>query len=46
MTADAQARDRLRERIRSRIAAGQFPEARVRVTQLLFGPPVPFPVAF
>jgi multidrug efflux pump subunit AcrB len=46
MTADAEARDRLRDKIKARIAAGGFPEARVRVTQLLFGPPVPFPVAF
>jgi multidrug efflux pump subunit AcrB len=46
MTADAEARDRLRDKMAARIAAGGFPEARVRVTQLLFGPPVPFPVAF
>jgi hypothetical protein len=32
--------------MRERIAAGEFPAARVRVTQLLFGPPVPFPVVF
>jgi multidrug efflux pump subunit AcrB len=30
----------------AKVAAGAFPEARVRVTQLLFGPPVPYPVAF
>jgi multidrug efflux pump subunit AcrB len=28
------------------IAAGEFPEARVRVTRLLFGPPVVWPVSF
>ncbi|HXK21694.1 MAG TPA: efflux RND transporter permease subunit [Myxococcota bacterium] len=45
-TADAGARDRLKQRMRARIAAGAFPDARVRVTQLVFGPPVPFPVVF
>jgi multidrug efflux pump subunit AcrB len=45
-TEDAAARDRLKHRMRARIAAGEFPDARVRVTQLLFGPPVPFPVVF
>ncbi|MBN0977275.1 efflux RND transporter permease subunit [Pseudomonas hygromyciniae] len=45
-TADAHARDALKLRMRERIAAGEFPAARVRVTQLLFGPPVPFPVVF
>ncbi|MDT4824889.1 Cobalt-zinc-cadmium resistance protein CzcA [compost metagenome] len=45
-TADSKARDALRERMQARIAAGEFPSARVRVTQLVFGPPVPFPVVF
>jgi len=45
-TADAAARDRLKQRMRARIAAGEFPDARVRATQLVFGPPVPFPVVF
>jgi multidrug efflux pump subunit AcrB len=45
-TADAAARDRLKQRMSARIAAGEFPEARVRATQLVFGPPVPFPVVF
>jgi multidrug efflux pump subunit AcrB len=45
-TEDAAARDRLKHRMRARIAEGEFPDARVRVTQLLFGPPVPFPVVF
>jgi multidrug efflux pump subunit AcrB len=45
-TRDAKARDALKQRMRERIAAGEFPAARVRVTQLLFGPPVPFPVVF
>ena len=46
MTADAAARDRLKARLRAEIAEGVAPGARVRVTQLLFGPPVPYPVAF
>ncbi len=46
MTADAAARDRLRGRLEAGIAAGRYPEARVRVLTLLFGPPVPYPVAF
>ena len=45
-TADAAARDRLKQRLRRRIADGLAPEAHVRLTQLLFGPPVPWPVAF
>ena len=32
--------------LRIAIASGLAPEARLRVTQLLFGPPVPYPVAF
>jgi len=43
---DAAARDRLRARIDSAIAAGAVPEARLRVDQILFGPPVGFPVQF
>lgn len=39
-------RERLRERIQQRIAAGAYPEARVRVLGLLFGPPIPYPVSF
>ncbi len=46
LTPDAAARDRLKLALRSAIANGLAPEARVRVTQLLFGPPVPYPVAF
>ncbi|MDE8651003.1 efflux RND transporter permease subunit [Novosphingobium album (ex Liu et al. 2023)] len=46
LTPDAKARDTLKARLRARIAAGLAPEARVRVTQLLFGPPVPYPVTF
>jgi multidrug efflux pump len=39
-------RDALRRLISDRITAGAYPEARVRVSTLLFGPPVPYPVAF
>ena len=39
-------RDELRQIIADRIASGAYPEARVRVSTLLFGPPVPYPVAF
>lgn len=46
LTPDHDARDRLRARLEALIAAGRYPEARVRVLTLLFGPPVPYPVAF
>lgn len=39
-------RDALKMRLRQAIAAGLAPEARVRVTQLVFGPYSPFPVAY
>jgi len=38
LTPDARARDRLKLRLRGRIAQGLAPEARVRVSQLIFGP--------
>jgi len=38
LTPDARARDRLKSRLRERIAQGLAPEARVRVSQLIFGP--------
>jgi multidrug efflux pump len=43
---DASARDRLRARIDAAVAAGAVPEARIRVDQIVFGPPVGFPVQF
>jgi multidrug efflux pump subunit AcrB len=46
LTPDEDARERLKLRLRERIAAGLAPEARVRVTQLVFGPYSHFPVAF
>ncbi len=39
-------RESLKFRLRQAVADGLAPEARVRVTQLVFGPPSPFPVAF
>jgi multidrug efflux pump subunit AcrB len=45
-TADAAARDRVRERVESFVAQGGLPQARVRVTTLFLGPPVGFPVQF
>ncbi|MFH1815065.1 MAG: efflux RND transporter permease subunit [Pseudomonadota bacterium] len=46
LTPGAKERDILRQRLRERVAEGLAPEARVRATQLLFGPPVPFPVSY
>src|SRR5215468_11326046 len=46
LTPDSVAREALKDRLRERIALGLAPEARLRVTQLVFGPPSPFPVAF
>ncbi|MBO9670738.1 MAG: efflux RND transporter permease subunit [Sphingobium sp.] len=45
-TPDEEARDVLKERLRQAVADGLAPAARVRATQLVFGPPSPFPVAF
>jgi multidrug efflux pump subunit AcrB len=39
-------RDALKDRVRVAVANGLAPAARVRVTQLVFGPPSPYPVAF
>jgi multidrug efflux pump subunit AcrB len=46
LTENAVARDRLKLRLRQRIAQGLAPEAQVRVSQFVFGPPSRFPVAF
>lgn len=46
LTADAKAREVLKRRVREAAAAGLAPEARIRVTQIVFGPYSPFPVAF
>jgi multidrug efflux pump subunit AcrB len=45
-TPSEEARDALRDRLRGAVADGLAPAARVRVTQLVFGPPSPYPVAF
>lgn len=45
-TENPKQRDILKNKIRALVAEGRFPEARVRVTQFLFGPPVPYPVLF
>ncbi len=46
LTADAEARDQLERRLRQRIAQGLAPAARVRVSQLVFGPFPHYPVGF
>jgi multidrug efflux pump subunit AcrB len=46
LTENAEARDRLKLRLRQAAADGLAPEARIRATQLVFGPYSPFPVAF
>jgi len=46
LTADAKARERLKQRLRERIEQNLAPEARVRVLQLVFGPYTRFPVEF
>jgi multidrug efflux pump subunit AcrB len=45
-TGNEDERDALKQRLRQAAADGLAPMARVRVTQLVFGPPSPFPVAF
>ena len=46
LTEGEDARETLKHRLREVVADGLAPEARVRVTQLVFGPYSPFPVAF
>ncbi len=46
LTPGEAAREALKLRLREAVAEGLAPEARVRVTQIVFGPPSPFPVAF
>ena len=45
-TDNQEEREALKHRLRQVIADGLVPEARVRVTQLVFGPYSPFPVAY
>jgi len=46
LTGDEKEREALKYRLRQVAADGLAPEARVRVTQIVFGPPSPFPVAY
>ncbi|AOO81388.1 efflux RND transporter permease subunit [Bosea vaviloviae] len=46
LTANAEARETLKHRLRDAISEGLAPEAFIRVTQLVFGPYTPFPVEF
>jgi multidrug efflux pump subunit AcrB len=46
LTANEKARDALKLRLRERVEQGLAPEARVRASQLVFGPYTPWPVAF
>lgn len=46
LTDSETSREALKSRLREAVASGLAPEARVRVTQLVFGPYSPFPVAW
>ncbi|MCB3527458.1 efflux RND transporter permease subunit [Klebsiella grimontii] len=46
LTDNPEAREALKFRLREAVAGGLTPEARVRVTQLVFGPYSPYPVAY
>ena len=46
LTDSQQARETLKFRLREAAAEGLAPDARIRVTQLVFGPYSPFPVAY
>uniref|UniRef100_UPI000365C895 efflux RND transporter permease subunit n=1 Tax=Herbaspirillum lusitanum TaxID=213312 RepID=UPI000365C895 len=46
LTDNAKDRDALKAKFSKMIADGKFANARVRVSQFVFGPPVPFPVLF
>lgn len=46
LTPDQKAREVLKRRLRQFAASGTVPGARIRATQIVFGPPSPFPVAF
>jgi multidrug efflux pump len=45
-TESVAAREQLKAALEQDIRDGAFPQARVRVSQLIFGPPVPYPVVF
>ncbi|MBZ6393124.1 MAG: efflux RND transporter permease subunit [Pantoea dispersa] len=46
LTDSQDARDILKQRLREAAASGLAPEARIRATQLVFGPYSPYPVAY
>lgn len=46
LTPNQQTRDALKLRLREAVAQGLAPEAKIRATQIVFGPYSPFPVAF
>ncbi|TFW29272.1 efflux RND transporter permease subunit [Duganella callida] len=46
LTENAHDRNVLKLKMQKLIADGSFPQARVRATQFVFGPPVPYPVLF
>ena len=46
LTKGSEQRKRLKSKISKMVKNGIAPEARVRVTQFVFGPPVPYPVLF
>ena len=46
LTGNDKEREALKFRLRHAVADGLAPEAQVRVTQIVFGPPSPFPVAY
>jgi len=46
LTGNDKEREALKFRLRQAAADGLAPEAQVRVTQIVFGPPSPFPVAY
>jgi len=46
LTDNSKDRDVLKAKVSKMIDSGKFANARVRVSQFLFGPPVPFPVLF
>lgn len=46
LTPNEKARDALKHRVREFAVSGAVPGAKIRATQIVFGPPSPFPVAF
>ncbi|MDC6412104.1 hypothetical protein LOK80_12800 [Xylella fastidiosa subsp. multiplex] len=46
LTGNDKEREALKFRLRRAVADGLAPEAQVRITQIVFGPPSPFPVAY